>query len=216
MSAEAAWLERRRSSIGASEIGALWIALGLASDDEIQRAPKYMIENARTLVRVKAGRLRGRSAGKAAERGSRVERRILAEWLADPRCEIRAQIASACHADGVPRCWMPLVDRIEPRLSCTPDAWGTDVLGDDVVIEIKSTARECRQAPWYWRLQVQSQLAVTGSAWGALVIGEWWAADWREPGPITAYEVPRDEALIQRIRGAVSTAWLQIQEVQNG
>lgn len=215
---EAAWLERRRRSVGASEIGALWIALGRATEEQAASAPKYLQDNARTLLRVKAGVLKGRSAGRVAARGQAVERRILAAWLGDEgaRCAVRSQVASATHADHVPRCWMPLVDRDCPRLTATPDAWGVDVLGDDVVIEIKSTARECRQAPWYWLLQVQAQLAVTGASWGALVIGEWWAADWREPGPITAYEVQRDDALIADIRASVGEAWRLIESLQEG
>jgi hypothetical protein len=217
MSDEAAWLARRLRSFGASEMGALWIALEWATPDQRESAPKYMLDNARRLFEIKAGLRRSGSAGRVAARGASVERRLLAAWLGDEgvRCPVRAEVASACHADGVPRGWFPLVDRDCPRLTATPDAWGTDILDAEIVIEIKSTARACIEPPWYWLLQVQAQLAVTGAAWGALVIGEWWAADWREPGPISAYWVPRNEAQIAQIRAAVALGWERVERLRD-
>jgi hypothetical protein len=201
------WLTRRLLGFGASEVGALLLALDLASLEERAAAPKYMLDDARVLIRRKAGLTRGGKAGRAAERGAEAERHVLAAWA----CPVRSQLVSVTHADAAPRSWYPLVDRECPRLTATPDAWGVDLFGDDVGIEVKATVHRREVTPWYWLAQVHAQMAVCGYPWSALVIGEGWAhhdARGRQ-SPVAVY-VERDEAWIARIRSAVVAGWFRV------
>lgn len=198
------WLERRGHGFGASEIAALLIALGLR---EPVGVPKYMVENARKILAVKAGTRRPSKVGRAAREGSRSERALIAAWDADGECPVRSVLGTIAHADAAPRSFWPLVDRHCPRLTCTPDGWARDLFGEDVIVEAKCTTAPLAEPHWYWTVQVQAQLAVTSCAWGALVIGDEWAADWKQPGRVHAHAVERDEAVIAEIRGAVVEGW---------
>ena len=205
------WLERRLLGFGASEIGALLLALGRATDAERATAPAYMLAEAGRIFRRKAGHTRGGKAGLAAERGAEAERPILAAWS----CPIRSRLVSVTHADAAPRSWYPLVDRACPRLTATPDAWGVDVFGDDCGIEIKATVRRREETPWYWLAQVQAQAAVCGYPWAALVIGEGWAShDDRMRQLPVAVAVERDERWIERIRSAVVAGWSHVEDLK--
>jgi hypothetical protein len=205
------WLQRRLHGFGASEIGTLAIALGHATDD----APKYMLANARTLFRQKAGLARARKAGRAADAGQRAERDVLRAWWESPaHLWPRAMLDTYAHADAAPRSWWPLVDRHCPRLTCTPDGWARSVLGEDVLLEVKTTASACDAVRWYWRLQVQAQLAVTACDFAVLVLGEFWAAEWRDPGPVRAWVIERDEDDIARVRAWVEEGWQRVEALR--
>jgi hypothetical protein len=68
---------------------------------------------------------------------------------------------------------------------------------------------------WYWRLQVQAQLAVTACEFAVLVLGEFWAAtDWREPGPVRAWVIERDEDEIARVRAWVEEGWQRVEALR--
>lgn len=206
------WLERRQHGFGASEVAALLIALGLR---EPVGVPKYMVENARKLLHVKAGLRRPSKVGRAAREGSRSERALVAAWGADVDCPVRSLLTTITHADAAPRAFWPLVDRHCPRLTCTPDAWARDLFGADVIVEAKCTTHELDEPHWYWTVQVQAQLAVSACEWGALVVGDEWAADWKQPGRVHAHQVERDEAVIAEIRGAVVDGWQRVEALRN-
>lgn len=202
------WLERRGLGFGASEVATLLIALGRRSD---VGAPKYVVENARKLLAVKAGLRRPSKVGRAAREGNRSERALIAAWTADAACMVRDQLVSVTHADAAPRSFWPLVDRHCPRLTCTPDGWARDRFGSDVIVEAKCTTAPIAAPHWYWMTQVQAQLAVSACEWGVLVIGDTWAAEWKEPGPVHAHVVERDEVAIAEIRSAVVDGWRRVE-----
>jgi hypothetical protein len=205
------WLERRGLHFGASEIAALMIALGLRSPIGV---PKYMAENAKKLLHVKAGLRRPGKVGRAAAEGTRSERALVAAFSADTACPVRDLLTSITHSDAAPRSFWPLVDRYCPRLSCTPDAWGRDITGADVLIEAKCTTEPLPSPHWYWTIQVQAQLAVTACEWGAVVIGDGWAAHWKQPGDVHAHVVERDEVVIAEIRSAVTDGWQRVEALR--
>ncbi len=204
------WLERRGLHFGASEIAALMIALGRR---EAIGVPKYMAENARKLLAVKAGLRRPSKVGRAAREGTRSER-ALVDTFARGECDVRQMLVSVTHADAAPRSFWPLVDRHCPRLSCTPDGWCRDVAGCDVLLEAKCTTSPLAAPHWYWTIQVQAGLAVSSCEWGVIVIGDEWAADWKQPGRVHAHVVERDEALIAEIRGAVVEGWQRVEALR--
>jgi hypothetical protein len=209
------WHERRRHSFGASEVPALLVALGLASDAEAAALPKYMREAAGRIIRRKAFPTRERSGGSAASRGQRAELPCLVAWAASDDAVAR-ELVSAHHADEAPRSWYPLVDRHCPRLSATPDGWGVDVYGDTIGLEVKTTMEPLGgRLPWWYATQVHAQNAVADYARSAIVIGEGWA-HWDEGRrlPPHAVIVERDEERIERIRAAVRTGWARVEAMR--
>jgi hypothetical protein len=234
MTREAAWLSRRALGFGASDVPVLLIAAGLRSAED---APKYIAERAHhvvigggiagaeTAVRLyaeKAGIVRPRKAGRAAAVGTRRERELLQAWRERLEhgqfyddAERLIVVSSVRHSDVAMRCATPWVDRHCPRLVATLDGWADDVIDDEVALECKCTASERRELPWIWRDQVQAQLAVSGAAWGLVICGEMWAAEWAEvPGPIRAWPVERDEKAIAEIRGAVERGWAEVERLR--
>lgn len=217
----AAWLERRQRAWGCSDLPALWLAAGLANADE---APSYIKQRVsiprghktQRFILEKAGIVDARSAGGAAARGTERERELLTQYrehvrrgaLPGPLPETLA------HADTVPTEWLPLVDRECTRLACTPDAWGRDALGLLYAVEIKCSVTERPALPWYWALQLQGEIACLGADGGWLVCGEHWAAHHGQDGPIRAWEVERDDALIQQIREVCLNAWELVEKAK--
>lgn len=221
------WLQRRALGFGASDIPALLIAMGKRAATD---APKYIADRARTTNRThgvarifaeKVGVLAPEKVGAAALKGTLRERELLSQWrtmlsrgvYAD-ESEALIVPSSVRHADVGMRCAMPWLDRHEPRLTATLDGWADDVLGQELVLELKCSASERRELPWYWRDQVQAQLAVTGAEWGVLVCGEMWSAWHGNDGPIRVWPVQRDEAVIADIRDAVRTGWAIVERLK--
>lgn len=210
------WLERRRHGFGGSEIAPLLVALGRATPLEVAALPKYVRAAASSIFRRKAFPRKEKAAGGAASRGQKAERPCLATWAARS-CPIREQLVSVTHADAAPKSWFPLVDRHCPRSAVTPDGWAVDILGDDVGLEVKTTAEPIGQTPWWWLAQVHAQNGAGGYAWSAIVVGEGWA-HW-QPGrqlPPRAIRVERDEQQIERIRAACRDGWARVEEMRAG
>lgn len=225
------WLERRTMTIGGSEIGALLAAYGLAPMDAM--LPSWLLkENVEHYQRLgipkmlaqKAG-LRRRTKGdvKTKDAGNALERELLATYrstLARHRVDPR----SIRHADTVPKQWFPLVDRACPALAVTPDAWARAVDGELAMIELKCTFKPLAiiRAPWHYRCQLQAEMAVCGARWGLLVMGEEWIAPetatsgWEaRRGPVRAFAMGRDEAMIALIRTVATEAWSVVEKLRN-
>jgi len=224
VSAGGEWLARRAGCFGASDIPALMIAIGGCDEP----APRYLANRAKAISRgpgkglpriiaEKAGIVSPLSAGAAASRGTARERELLAHWRtlieheqADD-CSASIVASSITHADALLRCAWPLVDRRCPRLAATLDAWAHDGIGSHVVLELKCSATERPQLPWYWRAQVLAQLAVAGADYGLLVCGEMWSAWHGQDGPVRAWPVERDEAQISALRELVRRGWAEVE-----
>lgn len=222
--AAAAWHARRALGFGASDVPALLRALGVISEPATQYIEKRarVTRNTRGLPRIiaeKAGLVAPLAAGSAASKGAARERELLATWrallerriYADETAESLVVPSSIRHADAVPRCWWPLVDRHAPILTATLDAWATDYLGSALVVEIKCSMEECLELPWWWRWQVIAQLAVSGADYGLVVCGERWSAWHGDDGPVRVWLVERDEQEIEMVRDAARRGWAQVQ-----
>lgn len=205
------WHGRRLLTFGASDVPALLYALGLEEPDAT--TPRYVREAAGRLFAVKAGIRKPRKAGAAADRGNDAEPKVVQEWNAGAR----GSWPTIVHASSVPREWLPLIDRHQPRLSCTPDAW-CRVAGELVNVQIKTDQNAKRVAPdreWVW--QVQTECAVTGSGGTLLVYGPGWAS-WNvhDRRPLTAWVIERDDAMIARIRTAAAEGWARVEAMRQG
>lgn len=220
------WLTRRALGFGASDMPALLLALGLVN----AHAPKYLTDRTRKTNRTrgyprviaeKAGLVEPSGVGKAAHRGAARERELLEQWRqklihGQFGCDAERMLdpSRIRHSDVAMRCAMPWVDRHCPALTATLDAWGDDVLGNEVAIELKCSASERVDLPWYWQAQVMAQLAVTGASYGILVCGDQWAAWHENDGPIRSWLIDRDESVIAALREATRRGWAMVEEAR--
>lgn len=229
----ATWLERRSFGIGASDVPALLIAMGLRDGSD---APRYLTDRARHVVVAgdmsaqqtaprlfaeKAGLVQPLKVGNAALAGIRREAELIATW----RDLLSRSVYYGEHERSlIPRTVrraepvqiMPLVDRRCPVLCATPDAWAEDVIEQFVVVQAKCSYGEKRELPWWWRDQVLAEMAVTGADWGVLVCGEYWARDGAPPGdgPIRSWAIERDEVAISEIRDAARRGWAAVEALK--
>jgi hypothetical protein len=207
------WLVRREHGWGASEIAALLLAYD-PIDVELRTARQYHLDDAaigrlgvpRTVAR-KARLARARPQTATMRAGHELERELVARWAAQSGYD------DVQHADAAPREWYPLVDRECPRLTATPDAWCRGPCGELIAVEAKCTREHPGHAlPWYWRVQVQAQIAVMSAAAGCLVCGPGWiVGSGAEP---VSWLVERDDAEIERIRRVVVVAWDAVERLR--
>lgn len=203
------WLERRMHTFGASEALTLLIALGWEQPDA--STPAYMIKAAAKLFAVKAGLRKPDKPGQAAELGSEAERPLVEQWNADPF----SGWPETVHADAIPREFLPLIDRRQPRLSWTPDGW-CRLRGALVPVEVKTDQRGGRTAParhWIW--QVQQAMGTCDAACALILYGPGWAS-WRghDGGEIVPWVVERDETMIARLREAAAAGWERVEQMR--
>ena len=224
-----AWLARGQLGWGASDIAPLLLALGIVRDAE--DAPEYIRKRTRVtttshgqprIIAEKAGLVAPYAAGSAASEGTRRERELLTHWrtllergVYYDDAESLVLPRSIRHADSLMRCMWPIVDRHAPVLTATLDAWASDQLGGSLVVELKCSAKERRDLPWWWRWQVVAQLAVTGADYGLLVMGERWSATWHaDDGPVRTWVVERDEREIEIVRNAAREGWRRVEQMR--
>lgn len=203
------WLVRRMATFGASEIGALKIALG----HEHPPVPKYILETAGKLFASKAGLRKPKRAGEAARRGNDVEQDLLRAFNEDPL----NGWPRVTHASEFPREFFPLLDRVERRLSWTPDGWFRRN-GALWVAEVKADVKGERTEPdWSWTLQVQAAMAVSGCGGALVIYGPGWA-HWNENAkrPPTCWVVDRDDDVIAGIRHSCAEGWQRVEEMRQG
>ncbi len=235
-SPDAAWRARRQHAFGASEIAALFIALGMRNAEDfpgfiraeakIHRHGKLRVP--RIFLR-KAGLRRDLKSTAAMELGSEREPELLRQWterVLRGRCGREAQMIlpeSVQHSSVLPREFYPLVARGGLRLAVTPDAWARDKLGDLVAIEAKCSFQpymmKYRQAAPHHVLQLHAQMLVLGAESGIAVEGERWCNDFfdhaGEPGGlVVTWPVPRDESVIAEIERAIPLGWERVQELK--
>jgi hypothetical protein len=122
--------------------------------------------------------------------GSERERELVA------RAEAGLAMGPIAHADLAPREFYPLVDRECPVLTATPDGW----------------CRGPSDEPWYWRVQLQAQIACMAAEAGALVCGPGWIVG-SEADPIW-WLVERDDVEIARIRRVAVRAWDDVERLR--
>lgn len=205
---EATWLDRRRQGFGCSDLGALWLALGLASPEEVASAPRYMLDAAETLIDHKAGRRAAPKVGSAARMGRERERLLFDHYRDGSR--LRAVYAP----DVLPQEMLPLVDRVEPRLLCTPDGWitGNTALAYPLAyLEIKCGRDERAELPWYWRLQCVGAACVLGCDRAVVVFGPGWARDDESGGEPVEWWIDVTPGDKTAVRLAVGQGWKRVE-----
>ena len=207
------WLARRLHGWGASEVAALLLAYD-PRDAEARTARRYHHEDAEhgrarvpRIVARKAGLLAGRRQSSAMAVGSQRERELVA------LAEAELAMGAITHADCVPREFFPLVDRECPVLTATPDGWCRGPSDELIAVEAKCTRDHPGLAlPWYWRVQLQAQIACMAAEAGALVCGPGWIAG-AETTPIW-WLVERDDDEIARIRRVAVRAWDDVERLR--
>lgn len=204
------WLARRMDTFGASEAGSLLIALG----HEHPEVPKYVTDLAKRIFAVKAGIRRPLRAGHAAAKGNDVEPELVRQWNQDPTSGWPPMTWAR---DALPQELLPLLDRVERRMSWTPDGWCV-LNGHMVVGEVKTDIQGQRTEPdWAWKWQVQQAMAVSGAPCALILYGPGWA-HWNENrrGKIVPFVVERDEDAIALLRKSAAEGWRRVAEIQRG
>ncbi len=208
------WLERRRHSWGASEIPALLLAYD-RREEEAASARRYHLDDSGIsragvprIVARKAGLLAAKAGSRAMRAGAERERELIDRWSSAAGFDdVRLESAA-------PREWYPLVDRHCHRLAATPDAWCRGPSGELIIVEAKCTAGHHSHVEWYWRVQLQAQIACTSAAAGVLVCGRGWVMG-SDSEPI-GWIVERDDAEIERIRAVAIKAWADVERLREG
>lgn len=215
------WLERRMYAWGASEVPALLVALGLRDASTV---PDYLADNAKPIrtrrgtwprmVLEKACARGPLKVGEAARIGQAREPELLAAWRSTLTDRDVIDASTVTHSSSVPRWLWPVVDRHCHRLAVSLDAWCADVLGEQVIVELKCSRKEHAECPWWWRTQVQAQLAATDAGAGLVVCGQGWSWSMTATGPIDAWLVERDERAIAELRDACEQGWRLVEQVE--
>ena len=180
LDARTAWLDRRRHAWGASEIPALLLAYDERAD-ELRTARKYHLEDAGIgrhgvprIVARKAGLLAAKRASAAMRTGSEREAELL------DALSVWSDLTQIARVEGHPIFgpMSPVRDRLGAPLAASIDAiaFVDGPGGGAVAVEAKCTRDGVVVVPWYWIAQLQAQLACSGYARGAIVVGEGWAA----------------------------------------
>lgn len=204
------WHRRRNRRLGGSEVGAALIASGTATSQEIDSAPKYMLEAAsRTEVRLldgsvislpyfiarKLGLREAQRQSKVMARGLAREEELLSLWSQEQETRIVLARDLPTHARHA-------IDHDCDSLAVTFDALAEDEIEGWIPLEAKCPYRVVTEVPWYWRLQVQAQIAVAMTDVAVIVIGPGWGACDHGGGAIWSSTIERDDRAIERIRSA--------------
>lgn len=202
------WLARRARRMGASDVPALLIAYD-PRPDEVATARRYHLDAARIVRTVrgpmplviarKAGLRRPQASSLTMQRGQRREVELLRRWAAGP-CEILDDSLVLAHE--MPPWARHVIDHDCDALAATLDAHAIDVTGQWVPVEAKCPRGSVEAPPWYWRAQVQAQMAVVGCPAGVLVVGQGWGACDEGGGKIVSWVLERSDDEIARIREA--------------
>lgn len=220
------WLARRGLAWGASEMAMVMVATGRA---EAAQLPRWAQDRVRVtnrtrgvprIIAEKAGIVRPRKAGRAAELGTEREVELLRAWQGEIARgayaleeEARLEAESVTHASAVPREWMPLQVRGGVMIAATPDGWARDVAGSLYDVELKCTGA-VNDLAWSWRVQVQAQGLATGSAGAFVVAGEWWAVEARERGRVLRAFVEPDLEMRREMVQAAREAWSMVEALR--
>lgn len=227
------WMRRSALGIACSELPAVWLALGLADEEERRRAVRYVRAQRDALFAQKANPALLEPPSRHVETGRIREPRLFERWaerlrhdkerLSETERRIDHHTVFSLEAHPAVLRLLPLVDWEERRLIDSVDGVALTWDNDLVVVQAKClrgtvgdlTGASDDELPWYWRLSMQGELAVTGASFGVVLVGEGWAGtnvDY-DSLPLRGFSVPRDEHQIARIRAAVRDGWAEIERL---
>lgn len=161
--------------------------------------------------------------------GNALEERLLRRWIETlraaeaPLVDVDSIVTQAEMLARYPKAWRMRTPRIyhptERRLVNYADAWCCDVVGEDIIINGK-TSREYKVDldPPAW-IQMQGEIACAQASLGLVVIGQRWLADFgdigrrppEERGPIEVFPVEPDAKAEAAILYAVRESWQRVE-----
>lgn len=200
------WLARRARRMGASDVPALLLAYD-PRPEEVSAARRYHLDAAEIvqtrrgpmplLVARKAGLRKPQASSAAMRRGQTREVELLRRWSVGATEILDGSLVLASE---MPRWARHVIDHDCDALAATLDAYALDVLGEAIVLEAKCPRDLPDALPWYWRAQMQAQLAATGAGLDVCVVGPGWGAGDDGGGEPVSWMVERAEDEIARIR----------------
>lgn len=221
---------------GGSDIAKLFLALGRRPMESAPRwlrnevAPAKRHNNTSRFLLQKAGRVGKLKKSFEQQTGLDREAELFLTWsdMVDRGEPMPLGIASgsAMYATALPDEFPPFVDKECPRLVARIDAWARTPDGALVLPSIKCARygynkpawwNGATEAPWYYALQSQAEMAVCNAQHALLVIGCGWtrdAEDPREDGEILTLRIDRDDAVIDEIRQAVTHGWAVVESLR--
>jgi hypothetical protein len=229
----AAQLPVRKSrpyGFGGGDIAKLFLSLGRRP---MESAPRWLQEECAPMLRhgrqarfllQKAGRVGKKKQGSAQAGGLNREAEIFLTWADAPGHDIDPE--SCMYAGALPSEFPPFVDKECPRLVVRPDAWARKYDGSLVMPSLKCARygydkpawwNGATEAPWYYAVQAQAEMAVCNAQHALLVIGCGWIRDDDDPrsdGEIMTLPIERDDALIDEIRTAVVHGWAIVESLR--
>lgn len=231
-------ITRGSYGIGAGDVAKLMLALGRR---ELESAPAWMRKEVKPMKRMgnhsrfllqKAGRVKRLASGHEQATGSNREAELFLRWLDEVETlapmPLDIDPDSVVWAGGLPDEFPPWFDKECPRLTVRTDGW-CRVESDRVLCTLSlKCARygfadpawwsQCGdEAPWYYALQAQAEMAALNAEYTLLVVGCGWIRDSddpREDGPVKTIRVDRNDELIREIRDVVREGWAEIEKLR--
>jgi hypothetical protein len=228
--------KHRPYGIGASDVAKLLLSLGRRPMED---APRWLREEVEPMKRMggharfllqKAGRVKRRTRTVGQQGGIDREGDLFCTWMEEVESGVEQPLPldphSLMYATALPSEFPPFTDKECPRLVARIDAWARTLDGALVLPSLKCAHygydrpawwNGIEQAPWYYALQSQAEMAICGARHALLVIGCGWLRDEDDPrgdGDIKVLRIDRDETLIAEIRQAVEHGWAVIESLR--
>lgn len=229
-------ISRGAYGIGAGDVAKLMLAMGRRP---LESAPRWMQAEVAPVKRMgghsrfllqKAGRVKRLKQGSAQLGGLRREAELFLAWLdgveRGEECPLDLDATSPIWAGGLPDEFPPWPDKECPRLCVRTDGWARAANGALVMLSLKCAryGYSCPawwngidEAPWYYALQCQAEMAALNAEHALMVIGCGWLRDEEDPrddGEIKTLRIDRDDAAIDEIRQCVEHGWAVIESLR--
>jgi hypothetical protein len=220
----------RPYGFGGGDLAKLFLSLGRRPMESApawlrdECAPMKRFANQSRFLLQKAGRVAKKKQQATQAAGLDREAELFLAWADSPGDDI--DLESCMYAGALPPEFPPLVDKECPRLVARIDAWARTHDGALVLPSLKLARYGMQapawwngvtEAPWYYAIQSQVEMAVCNASRALLVVGCGWIRDAEDPrsdGEILVLPIERDEALIDEIRTAVTHGWAIVESLR--